>query len=257
MRVYIVCDMEGVSGVVDWKQVTFSDPASVQGRRFATEDLNAVVEGVLAGGAIEIVAWDGHGNFPGALDPELLHPACKLIMNGAQEGPVGRAAGQFDVAMMCGLHAMAGAKGGVLAHSFTRAIAGFWVNGIEMGEIGMNLLGAGELGLPNVFLSGDLAAVREVQALVPEVECVAVKQGIEPYGVLVTPTRKAYEELRAGAERAMALARTGRIKPYQLPKPYTMVTRWHKEEHAEQDAKGRPGARLVDPFTVEAVVDKL
>ena len=39
MRIYISCDMEGVSGIVDWKQVTFSDPASIQGRRFATLDL--------------------------------------------------------------------------------------------------------------------------------------------------------------------------------------------------------------------------
>jgi hypothetical protein len=36
-----------------------------------------------------------------------------------------------------------------------------------------------------------------------------------------------------------------------------MVTRWHKEEHAEQDAKGRPGAKPIDPFTVEVVVDRL
>jgi D-aminopeptidase len=140
VRVYIICDMEGTSGVTDWKQVTFSDPSSAQGRRLATLD---------------------------------------LIAGGAQEEPVGLSA-DFDNVLMCGLHAMAGAKGGVLAHSFTQAIAGFWVNGIEMGEIGMNLLTAGELGLPNVFLRGDLAAVREVRVLVPEVECVAVKQGLEP-----------------------------------------------------------------------------
>lgn len=253
MRIYIICDMEGVSGIVDWKQVTFADPASAQGRRLATLELNATVEGAIAGGATEIVAWDGHGNFPGALDPELLHPACKLIMSGAQEGPVGLSE-DFDAVMMCGLHSMAGASGGVLAHSFTPAIAGFWVNGVEMGEIGMNLLTASAYGLPMIFLSGDLAATREVEALVPGIETVSVKRGIRPYGVLVTSPESARAEIRSGAERAMA--KIGQLKPYDLAKPYRMVTRWHKEEHAKQDA-GRPGARLVDPFTVEAVVESL
>ena len=160
----------------------------------------------------------------------------------------------FDAAMLVGLHGMAGAKGGVLAHSFTRAVAGFWVNGVEMGEIGMNLLTAGAYGLPVIFLSGDLAAVREVKALVPDIESVSVKQGIEPYGTIVTSPAKARAAIRAGAERAMAGVAT--IKPYRLEPPYRMVTRWHTEEHARRDAC-RPGARLIDPRTVEAVVADL
>ncbi len=238
---------------MDWKQVTFADPASAQGRTLATLDLNAAVEGALAGGATEVVAWDGHGNFPGALDPVMLHPRCRLIMNGAQEGPVGMSE-DFDAVIMVGLHAMAGAKGGVLAHSFTPAIAGFWVNGVEMGEIGMNLLKATEYGLPTVFLCGDLAATREVAALAPGIETVSVKHGIQPYGILVTPPEQARSEIRSGVERAMKLI--GAIEPFALDKPYRTVTRWHKAEHAERDAR-RPGARLLDEFTVEAVIEGL
>jgi D-aminopeptidase len=70
----------------------------------------------------------------------------------------------------------------------------------------------------------------------------------------VTAPERARADIRAGAERAMSMV--GLVKPYRLEKPYRMVTRWHKEQHAMRDAR-RPGARLIDPFTVEVVVEAL
>ena len=249
MKVYIIFDMEGCSGIVDWRQVTLSDPASSVARRLATLDLNAVVQGALAGGATEIVAWDGHSNFPGSLDLELLDPACHLITNAAAGGPVGLDA-SFAAVFLCGLHAMAGTHGGVLAHSFTRSVVRFSINDVPMGEIGMNLLTAGSYNLPNVFISGDEAAVAEAKALVPGMVGVPVKRGLHPYGVVLRRADETRAALRAGAAQAMGLVQS--IGAFTMARPYRMVTRWQTEEQAAAAIAG-PGSTLLDPLTVETI----
>ena len=62
MRVLIMADMEGVSGIVTRQQVNGSpDPMYQEGRRLYTEEINAAVRGAKAAGATEIVAVDCHG----------------------------------------------------------------------------------------------------------------------------------------------------------------------------------------------------
>jgi D-amino peptidase len=51
MRVLIMSDMEGVSGIVTWKQVEGGSPMFEEGRRLYTEEINATVRGAVAAGA--------------------------------------------------------------------------------------------------------------------------------------------------------------------------------------------------------------
>src|SRR2546423_8596316 len=81
MRVLIMSDMEGVSGIVVWDQVNGGAPMYEEGRRLYTEEINAAVRGAKAAGASEIVVVDCHGagkdwNF-NSLVPDLLDPACE------------------------------------------------------------------------------------------------------------------------------------------------------------------------------------
>jgi len=72
MKVYIVSDLEGVAGVVDFKKQCMEDGAYYQQAiNMATRELNALIEGVIEGGATEIFAWPGHGAFPGGINVEL------------------------------------------------------------------------------------------------------------------------------------------------------------------------------------------
>ena len=43
MRVLIMCDMEGVSGIVVWDQVSAGKPLYEEGRKLYTEEINAAV----------------------------------------------------------------------------------------------------------------------------------------------------------------------------------------------------------------------
>ena len=61
MRVLIMCDMEGVSGIVAWQQVDGGAELYEEGRRLYTEEINAAVRGAKAAGAEEIVVVDCHG----------------------------------------------------------------------------------------------------------------------------------------------------------------------------------------------------
>src|SRR6185503_5196691 len=61
MRVLIMSDMEGVSGIVKWAQVNGGAAMYEEGRRLYTKEINAAVRGAKRAGATEIVAVDCHG----------------------------------------------------------------------------------------------------------------------------------------------------------------------------------------------------
>jgi D-amino peptidase len=215
--------------------------------------LNALVEGALAGGATEIIAWDGHGNFPGGIDVELVHPACKLITDGGDQGPL-LLDSSFDALFLLGLHGMAGAKGGVMAHSFWRGIRNCWINGREYGEVTMNILTAGQCDVPLAFIAGDVAATAEARALVPAVEGAIVKWGLSEGGNLTLAPQAARDLIRAGAKRAMG--RIAECAPVRLTKPYTLRTRYTEVKYADKAAR-RQGVSRLDDLTVEVTDTEL
>ena len=84
MRVHVISDMEGVSGIVKAEQTSGGAPLYEEGRKLYTEEINAAVRGAKAAGATEIVVMDCHGagkefSF-NSLVPELLDPACDWVV---------------------------------------------------------------------------------------------------------------------------------------------------------------------------------
>lgn len=258
MKIFVVCDLEGTAGVIDMRrQCGLEGPYYLQARRLATLELNALVEGALEGGATEIVAWDGHCNFPAGLDVEILHPACKMVMGSGDGGPQGMDS-SFDALFQLGLHAMAGTPRAVLAHSFNPYITLCTINDMPIGEIWANTFLAGSHGIPFVFISGDKAACLEAEALVAGLETAAVKEGLSESPVPVFKVaaaislapEKAREVIRNTAKRAMS--RIGTIEPYRTPAPYTCRTTYVDPKYAERALAGK-GVKRVDAVTVEVV----
>ena len=69
MKVFLSTDMEGTAGVVDWDQCTGDGPEAIAGRRLLLAEVNAAIDGAIAGGATEIVVNDSHStmrNLPAA-----------------------------------------------------------------------------------------------------------------------------------------------------------------------------------------------
>src|SRR5262249_41479218 len=60
MKVFVSTDMEGTAGVVDWEQCVGDGPEAAAGRKLLLGEVNAAIEGAMAGGATEIVVNDSH-----------------------------------------------------------------------------------------------------------------------------------------------------------------------------------------------------
>ena len=256
MKVYIVCDLEGVAGIVDFKKQCMEKGAYYQQAiKVATLELNALIDGLLEGGATEIYAWPGHADFPGGIDFELIHPECKLVMKAGDEGPVGMDS-SFDAMVLHGLHGMAGAENGVLSHSFYPLPRNIWFDDTKIGEIAMNIYGFSEYNVPCIMVTGDQAAIDEARTLVPNIEGVAIKWGLEEkekLGALsvrrtisLSPA-KAREMIREAAKKA--IQRVSEFEPIKLRKPFTVKVEYVESKYAKEKTKF-PGVTLIDNVTI-------
>ena len=71
MKILLMSDMEGVAGILNREDWTRPSGATYDaGKRLLTEEVNAAIDGLFAGGATYVLVVDGHG--PGGIDPELL-----------------------------------------------------------------------------------------------------------------------------------------------------------------------------------------
>nr|MDD6335151.1 M55 family metallopeptidase [bacterium] len=219
MRFFIMTDMEGVSGVVEFDAYTNrTSPRYEKSVRLATMEINACIEGILSTGDHDILVADGHGQ--GAIDIELLHPRAEVLL-GRGFGPTFCLEdGHFDGMFIVGQHAKKNTKQANLHHTQDHVnVKSLTVCGHEIGETGQMALVAGALGIPTLFLSGDQAACREVEQLIPGVVTAAVKRGVTEESAICLPPVRAREVIRQQA--AQAVGQIGKIKPLVFDAPYT------------------------------------
>jgi D-amino peptidase len=134
MKVFVVSDMEGVSGIVKGPQTTGGAPMYEEGRRLYTEEINAAVRGARAAGATEIVVMDCHGaggewTF-NSLVPDLLDPDCEYVVQTEWTEYTEFLEQGADAALFVGMHAMGGTRDGVLNHTVSGQVwQNLWFNG--------------------------------------------------------------------------------------------------------------------------------
>jgi D-amino peptidase len=223
MRVLIMSDMEGVSGIVDWAQVNGGAAMYEEGRRLYTEEINAAVRGAHAAGAKEIVVVDCHGAGGAwtfnSLIPELLDPRCEWVAHHTWTGYTDLLKQGCDAALFVGMHAMAGTADGVLSHTVSsEAWHNLWFNGVLVGETGINAALCGNWGCPVALVTGDQATCDEAKALLGDgLTAVAVKQGLSRFSARQIPPVRAREMIEEGARRALRNLKT--VQPYDPGKP--------------------------------------
>jgi D-amino peptidase len=223
MRVFIISDMEGVSGIVKWQQVLGGAPMYEEGRKLYTGEINAAVRGAKAAGATEIVVMDCHGAGEGwsfnSLIPEELDPACEFVVQHKWTEYTEYLESGVDAALLVGMHAMAGTPDGVLAHTVSGSQ--WWrlrFNGVEVGESGINAALCGQFGCPVLFVSGDEASCRENSALLGDgLTTVAVKKGLTRFSARQLPAPVARERIEAGVRQALGNLKA--VEPYNPGNP--------------------------------------
>ncbi|BAS26436.1 M55 family metallopeptidase [Limnochorda pilosa] len=233
MKVYVSVDMEGVAGVASWPQVEPKDPAYALAREWMIEETNAAVEGAVEAGATEILVNDSHDGMRN-LPLDRLRPPARLITGSLK--PLSMMAGldaSFDAVLFVGYHARGGSEG-TLAHTWSSSVTGVRLNGLEVGEWGLNAMIAGHFGVPVVLVTGDDRLAEEVREGLPGAERVVVKQALSRYAALSLPREEATAAIRRGAAQGVARARS--VAPFRPSLPIRLEVDFGSPERADEAA---------------------
>lgn len=182
------CDMEGVSGVVNYDQVTPGQPDYAFGQRMFMHDLLALLDGLHAGGVEAIVLYDEHKtgcNIDLEGLPDYVTSICGKPPYRADWA--GGLDASFDGMILLGLHAKAGTQGALMPHTYEHVIADLRLNAVSMGEIGLEAVIAADCGVPTLLVVADSAGAAESERLLPGVPTVAVKESLSEAGAACLP----------------------------------------------------------------------
>ena len=241
--VFVITDAEGVAGVCRQDQ---TDPKDAEMRQLLTGEINAAVDGFLAGGADEVIVWDGHDGSQ-TLSALTIHPKAKLLMGGL--GVTMTFERRYAAVAFIGQHSKANVRSGIMAHSYSSlGIQNMRVNGQPVGETETRTALAGWYGIPVILLSGDRAATEELRAIVPQAELAAVKEGLGRYTCLSMSATEARETIRAAATQAAR--KIGQIPPYRIEGPVTVEMEYTTRNSLSIDAGLAPGAEVIDDRTI-------
>ncbi len=254
MKVFVMVDMEGISGVVRRGHVSEGDPLYQQGRKYMTWDINACVEGCFAGGADEVVVYDSHGAAgPNVVWEDLDERAEYFIGETGRERMPGSEGS--DALILLGYHAMAGTPEAILEHTMSSLHwQNFWLNGRKTGEIGVDAAIAGEHGVPTIMVSGDDKACAEGAEFIPGVVTACVKVGLAVEGGRLLSRASAHKLLTERATEAMGKA--DQIAPVKVEPPIT--ARLERVSRGRLPVRGeKPYVTIIDGRTYEVTAESV
>jgi D-amino peptidase len=236
MKILIATDMEGITGVTTWDQVTPGHAEYARFRKLMTEDVNAAIRGAFDAGADEVIVADGHWNGSNILVEEL-DPRAKL--NTGSPSPFSMMQGideSVDAVMFVGYHARNGSPNAILDHTWSsRTVANVWLNDILTGEYGLNAAVAGHFGVPVIMVSGDQTACAQITELLGDVETAVVKQASSRFAAECLAPQVTQEMICLRAERAVGrLTQGGVPEPFVLDTPITVTVEFFTSDMADR-----------------------
>jgi D-amino peptidase len=206
VKVFLSTDMEGTAGIVDWDQCVGDGPPAAAGRRLLLAEVNASIDGALAGGATEVVVNDSHSSMRNLPPGELAGEASYIsgshkplyMMQGLDD--------TFDACLFISYHGSVGAPAG-LSHTYNpRAVIEARLDGTPTGEAGINALVAAHYRVPVVLVTGDRCACEETAALIPGIHQAIVKEHVSRLAAHSLHPDRACALIRAQAQVAVEAA---------------------------------------------------
>jgi D-amino peptidase len=204
MKVFVSSDMEGTAGVVDWDQCVGDGPEAAAGRKLLLAEVNAAIEGAVAGGATEVVVNDSHAMMRNLPPAEIAGGASYISGSHKPLYMMQGLDGSFDAVLFVSYHGSVGAPAG-LSHTYNpRAVMEARLDGTVTGEAGINALVAAHYGVPVVLVTGDRCACEETAALIPGVHCAVVKEHVSRLAAHSLHPDRACALIRETAQKAIA-----------------------------------------------------
>ena len=231
-RIFISVDMEGIGGAVTDQQLGTAGFEYQKFRELMTEETNAAIAAAREAGVTEFVVADSHGSFQNLLVDKL--PADVQLVRGTPR-PLTMMQGiddSFDGVIFIGYHASTTNPEGVRAHTMSSAnMADLRLNGASVTEGAWNAALAGHFGVPILAVSGDEAAVKEVQSLVPGVEGAVVKWPYGFHAARVLSPEASRQAIRDAVKKGMA--RRTQIAAQKVKTPVEVEIRFKAYRPAE------------------------
>ena len=235
MNVLIAADMEGTTGVVNWDQVTPGTSEYERFRLLMTEDVNGAIRGAFEAGAERVTVTDGHSRGTNIL-VEKLDP--RGVLNCGSPSPLSMVQGVEGAngVLFVGYHARAGTPRAILDHTWSsRCVRNLWINGVLVGEYGLNAAVAGYQNVPVIMISGDQTTCAQAVELLGEVETAVVKQASGRFAAECMPPEKAQEVIQNAARAAVAKLRLDNAPaPYRVEGPVTLMVEFSTSDMADQ-----------------------
>lgn len=232
MKIYISADMEGVVGAVSGDQLSPAGFEYQRFREFMTQEVNSAIEAAFEAGATEVTVSDSHGNAQNLLIEKLPRntllvrgfPRPLMMMQGIDE--------TFDGVVFLGYHSSTTNPNGVRAHTMSSAkLADVRLNNVSMSEGSFNAAIAGHFNVPVIMVSGDDAAVKEVTAIVGDIEGAMVKWNYGFHSAKTMMPEAAYALIREKVKTA--IGRIKDFKPYKLKTPIQLDVRFKSYRPSE------------------------
>ena len=245
-KIYIVTDLEGVSGVCKFDQVGGEGQKVTDAFNILKSELNSAIDACKESGVAEIVIWNGHG-VTGSIKLEDIRSGVKFVI-GDVLYPAYGIDKTFDGIMLIGQHPMNGTENGVLEHSFCNGVyTNVYLNGRRIGEAGLLAAIAGYFDVPMIFLSGDTAAVKEAKSIDKNITTVAVKDGFSRTGTITLHPSDAGQLIAENVKKGLALA--GKMKPWKLKGPVTIKIEYSTTSPADRNSLV-PGVKRTGPKSI-------
>ena len=232
MKVFISFDMEGVAGIVDWSQCRAPGQPYEEGRRLLLGEVNAAIDGAIAGGATEIICNDSHGTMYN-LDPAALHGRASYVAG--RHKPMYMMQGltqDASAVFMVGYHGSISGESSVLSHTYNpQVISHVELNGTRAGESGINALVALAHNVPVALISGDRQTIAEADPFLPDAERVVVKESFTRFGATNLHPDAARAMITDAARRA--IERVAAMKAPAIDLPATLDVHMQTADMAE------------------------
>lgn len=250
MKVYIITDLEGISGIDSMEMLDPDNSNYGFSIQRLMADVNAAIDGAINGGATQVTVLDGHGG-GGNFDVSKLD---KRAIKDNKENDKLMLDESYCGIMCIGYHSMAGTINGFLDHTQnSRKWFNYWINGRKTGELGQCAILGAHYNVPVLMVSGDEAACTEARQFFNPVECANVKRGIGRNRADTVELDEALGRIRAAACKAMSLV--GKAKPFKPILPMEIRLELYRSDFCDEIAN-KPGVERIDARTVRKVAFK-
>lgn len=247
MKLYISADIEGTTGITRWEETENGHSRYGYFADQMTREVTAACEGAMAAGVKDILIKDAHDSACNLI-PRNLPEDVKLFRGWGSDfyAMVAGLDSSYDGVFFTGYHSGAGMDTNPLSHTMNRQNNWVKINGVFCPELMINSLSAASMGVPVRLVTGDKGLCDWMKAMNPNIETVAVSEGVGRGSISIHPD-KALKLIREAAERAMRKPAADCMFPF--PDHFTVEINF--KEHAKaKNATSYPGVTQTDPQTV-------